>query len=60
MTSANPSDCPVFIDKQAALEGLQGIADGFLLHNRDIVTRCDDSLLRVFRGKEYPLRRSRG
>ena len=60
MTSANPSDCPVFIDNQAALEGLQGIADGFLLHNRDIVTRCDDSLLRVFRGKEYPLRRSRG
>ena len=60
MTSANPSDCPVFIDNQAALEGVQGIADGFLLHNRDIVTRCDDSLLRVFRGKEYPLRRSRG
>ena len=60
MTSANPSDCPVFIDNQAALEGLQGIADGFLLHNRDIVTRCDDSLLRIFRGKEYPLRRSRG
>lgn len=60
MTSANPSDCPVFIDNQAALEGVQGIADGFLLHNRDIVTRCDDSLLRIFRGKEYPLRRSRG
>lgn len=60
MTSANPSDCPVFIDNRAAVEGLQGIADGFLLHNRDIVTRCDDSLLRIFRGKEYPLRRSRG
>lgn len=60
MTSANPSDCPVFIDNRAAVEGLQGIADGFLLHNRDIVTRCDDSLLRLFRGKEYPLRRSRG
>ena len=60
MTSANPSDCPVFKDNQAAVEGLQGIADGFLLHNRDIVTRCDDSLVRVFRGKEYPLRRSRG
>ena len=60
MTSANPSDCPVITDNQAALEGLHGAADGFLLHNRDIVTRCDDSLLRVFRGKEYPLRRSRG
>lgn len=60
MTSANPSDCPVLIDNRAAVEGLQGIADGFLLHNRDIVTRCDDSLIRVFRGQEYPLRRSRG
>lgn len=60
MTSANPSDCPVFIGNQEAVEGLRGIADGFLLHNRDIVTRCDDSLLRIFRGKEYPLRRSRG
>lgn len=60
MTSANPSDCPVFTHNREAVEGLQGIADGFLLHNRDIVTRCDDSLLRIFRGKEYPLRRSRG
>lgn len=60
MTSANPSDCPVFTGNVEAVEGLQGIADGFLLHNRDIVTRCDDSLLRIFRGKEYPLRRSRG
>lgn len=60
MTSANPSDCPVFIGNREAVEGLQSIADGFLLHNRDIVTRCDDSLLRMFRGQEYPLRRSRG
>lgn len=60
MTSANPSDCPVFIGNREAVEGLQGIADGFLLHNRDIVTRCDDSLLRIFQGQEYPLRRSRG
>ncbi|OUN24895.1 carbamoyltransferase HypF [Pseudoflavonifractor sp. An85] len=60
MTSANPSDCPVFIGNREAVEGLQGIADGFLLHNRDIVTRCDDSLVRIFRGEEYPLRRSRG
>ena len=60
MTSANPSDCPVFIGNREAVEGLQGIADSFLLHNRDIVTRCDDSLLRLFQGQEYPLRRSRG
>lgn len=60
MTSANLSDCPVIKDNSEALEQLKGIADGFLLHDRDIVTRCDDSLIRLFRGKEYPLRRSRG
>lgn len=60
MTSANRSDCPVMYDNQEALEHLHGIADGFLMHNRDIVTRCDDSLLRVFDGKPYFLRRSRG
>lgn len=60
MTSANLSDDPVLIDNDEAVCRLNGIADGFLLHNRDITTRCDDSLLRVFRGKDYPLRRSRG
>lgn len=60
MTSANRSDCPVMYDNQEAVKHLHGIADGFLMHNRDIVTRCDDSLLRVFDGKEYFLRRSRG
>ncbi len=60
MTSANLSDLPAIIDNEQALSALQGVADGFLLHNRGIVTRCDDSLTRVFRGVEYPLRRSRG
>ncbi len=60
MTSANLSDLPAIIHNEEALSALQGIADGFLLHNRDIVTRCDDSLVRVFRGVEFPLRRSRG
>lgn len=60
MTSANLSDCPVVIENAAALDTLGGVADGFLLHDRDIVTRCDDSLIRIFRGREYPLRRSRG
>ena len=60
MTSANRSDCPVMYDNREALEHLHGIADGFLMHNRDIVTRCDDSLLRVFDNKPYFLRRSRG
>ncbi len=60
MTSANLSDDPVLIDNEEAVRRLRGIADGFLIHNRDITTRCDDSLYRVFRGKDYPIRRSRG
>ena len=60
MTSANHSDCPAIIDDQEAVSALRGIADGFLLHDREIVTRCDDSLIRSFRGQEYLLRRSRG
>ena len=60
MTSANLSDTPVIYENGEALEKLRGIADGFLLHNRDIVTRCDDSLCYVLQGKEYFLRRSRG
>lgn len=60
MTSANPTDLPAVISNEAAVAQLAGIADGFLLHDRDIVTRCDDSLIRVFEGADYPLRRSRG
>lgn len=60
MTSANLSDLPAIIDNVEALSALRGVADGFLLHDRDIVTRCDDSLIRSFRGKEYIVRRSRG
>lgn len=60
MTSANISDTPIIYKNDEALERLHGIADGFLLHNRDIQTRCDDSLCWVIDGKEYPSRRSRG
>ena len=60
MTSANLSDLPIVFDNQEALKSLGGIADKFLLHNRDIVTRCDDSLLWVVGGHEYFVRRSRG
>lgn len=60
MTSANLSETPIMYKNDEALEKLSGIADGFLLHNRDIQTRCDDSLIRVYEGKPYPLRRSRG
>ena len=39
---------------------LGGVADWFLLHNRDIATRVDDSVVRSFEGRERVLRRSRG
>lgn len=60
MTSANLSDTPILFKNAEALEKLQGIADGFLLHDREIQTRCDDSLCWVLEGREYPARRSRG
>ena len=60
MTSANLSDTPIVYKNDEALERLSGIADGFLLHDREIQTRCDDSLCWVLDGKEYPARRSRG
>ena len=60
MTSANLSDTPILFKNEEALEKLQGIAGGFLLHDREIQTRCDDSLCWVLEGKEYPARRSRG
>ena len=60
MTSANLSDTPILKDNEEALKALQGIADGFLLHNRLIQTRCDDSLCWVLDGQEYFARRSRG
>lgn len=59
-TSANLSDTPIIYKDTEALEKLAGIADGYLLNNREIVTRCDDSLCYVFDGKEYLVRRSRG
>ncbi|MBR2716998.1 MAG: carbamoyltransferase HypF, partial [Oscillospiraceae bacterium] len=60
MTSANLSDTPIVFKNEEARERLSGIADGFLLHDREIQTRCDDSLCWVLDGKEYPARRSRG
>ena len=60
MTSANYSDSPLVKDNDAALAELAGIADYFLLHDRKIVNRCDDSLVRVVEGEVRALRRSRG
>ena len=60
MTSGNVSGCPVITDNDEALHLLGTVADGFLLHNRDIVNRCDDSLVTEWKGREYFLRKSRG
>ena len=45
MTSANPGGEPLVIDNEDPLARLQGIADAFLLHDRDILIRCDDSVV---------------
>ncbi len=60
MTSGNYSDLPLAKDNEEALEQLGSIADFFLLHNRDIINRCDDSLVRVIEKEPHLLRRSRG
>ncbi|MBR2942530.1 MAG: carbamoyltransferase HypF [Clostridia bacterium] len=60
LTSANASELPAVITNENAIAELAGIADGFLLHNREIESRCDDSLLRVVGGEPYFVRRSRG
>ena len=60
MTSGNLSDDPIACENADALERLRGIADLFLLHDREIVTRCDDSVARIVRGRPVVLRRARG
>jgi hydrogenase maturation protein HypF len=60
LTSGNLSDEPIAHRDGEALRRLAGVADGFLVHDRRIETPADDSLVRVFRGRELVLRRSRG
>lgn len=60
MTSGNRSGEPLSIDNQDALDAFSHIADYFLLHNRDIYFRADDSIVRVQDGQTRFIRRSRG
>lgn len=60
LTSGNVSGEPQCIGNEEARERLGGIAGAFLMHNRDIVNRLDDSVARVMAGKPRLLRRARG
>jgi hydrogenase maturation protein HypF len=61
MTSANPGGEPLVIDNDEASIRLDGIADALLMHDRDIVARCDDTVLRInATGAPQFIRRARG
>ncbi|MGZ8711255.1 MAG: carbamoyltransferase HypF, partial [Thermoanaerobaculia bacterium] len=60
MTSGNISDEPMVTGNMEALGALHDVADVFLMHNRDIETRVDDSVVRVIAAKPTVLRRGRG
>jgi len=59
-TSGNRSDEPIAIANEEATVRLKDIADHFLMHNRPIVRACDDSVVRLTRGRAGILRRARG
>jgi hydrogenase maturation protein HypF len=60
MTSANLSEEPIAIDNEEARARLGEIADVFLMHNREILQRCDDSVAAVVDGAPQLIRRARG
>lgn len=60
MTSGNASDEPICRTNREALARLSKIADAFLIHNRDVVRRVDDSVARSHPQGPYLVRRSRG
>ncbi len=67
MTSANLSEEPIAYGNEEARQRLGDIADAFLMHDREIHVRCDDTVIRIFKNHKsdnqaqiYPLRRSRG
>ena len=60
LTSGNLVDEPIARDNGEAIRRLSSIADWFLLHDREIHSVCDDSVVRHFGGAVLPIRRSRG
>src|SRR6266496_5210629 len=60
MTSGNLSEEPIAIDNDEARSRLNGLADAFLVHNREILLRCDDSVVQVISGQTRQMRRSPG
>ncbi len=60
MTSGNNMDEPIECDNEGATNHLHQIADAFLLHDRDIYTSCDDSIVKVEESTPLLLRRARG
>ena len=59
-TSGNLSDEPIAVDNDEARARLGGVADLFLMHDRPIARPCDDSVVRLSRGRESVIRRARG
>lgn len=60
MTSANVPGEPMLINNDSIRRELEGIVDGYLLHDREVVSRVDDSVVRFSGGRRKFIRRSRG